>query len=96
MEREGKMIAPLASESSVKYCYELLTQNTDVCHFFHLLALYIGLNITEINRVIHWIMIYSYQRCPPCEQIGPEVIKVYWNFYETLSRTSCAQINSQS
>ena len=24
-------------------------------------------------------MIYSYHRCPPCEQIGLEVIKVYWN-----------------
>ena len=44
-----------------KYCYLLLTQNTDVYHLFYLLALFHRISISETNRVIHGIMISSQQ-----------------------------------
>ena len=93
-----EMIAPLASGSSVKVLLRVTDAKYGLLPFFFLpFSAIHRINITEINCVIHWIMIYSHQ------WIALSTLwtngarrKVYSNFYCTLSSTSYAQINSRS
>ena len=56
------MIAPLASGSSVKVLLRVTDAKYGLLPFFFLpFSAIHRINITEINCVIHWIMIYSHQ-----------------------------------